>query len=56
LTILVHTLSSTPSAEDSENELEENIKETDETDDDSNGPDDDADTTTKDGLKMQGNM
>lgn len=50
------TDSSIPSAEDSENELEENIKETDETDDDSNGPDDDADTTTKDGLKMQGNM
>lgn len=48
--------SSMPSEEDSEDELEENIKETDDTEDSSNKPDDDADETTKDGLKMQGNM
>ena len=46
----------TPTEEDSEDELEENIKETDDTEDDSNKPDDDKDETTKDGLKMQGNM
>ena len=48
--------SSTPTEEDSEDELEENIKETDDTEDSSNKPDDDKDETTKDGLKMQGNV
>ena len=46
----------TPTEEDSEDELEENIKETDDTEDSSNKPDDDKDETTKDGLKMQGNV